>query len=108
MPELTRQGFKLTSGILAQFLALGKKAGDHEIQNRQVAHMQLGIHQRKKVEEVLLVGAGVLLVMVQHDEDCGKILQKNTALRNIFWQLLAHSCLIYSLATYCGAALAHM
>lgn len=24
MPELTRQGFKLTSGILAQFLALGK------------------------------------------------------------------------------------
>lgn len=76
MPELTRQGFKLTSGILAQFLALGKKAGDHEIQNRQVAHMQLGIHQRKKVEEVLLVGAGVLLVMVQHDEDCGKSFQK--------------------------------
>ena len=25
MQELTRQGFKLTSGILAQFLALGKK-----------------------------------------------------------------------------------
>ena len=77
MPELTRQGFKLTSGILAQFLALGKKAGDHEIQNRQVAHLQLGIHQRKKVEEVLIVGSGVLLVMVQHDEDCGKSLQKS-------------------------------
>lgn len=51
MPELTRQGFKLTSGVLAQFLAFGKKAGDHEIQNRQVAHMQLGIHQRKKLKE---------------------------------------------------------
>ena len=38
--------------------------------------MQLGIHQRKKVEGVLIVGAGVLLVMVQHDEDCGKSLQK--------------------------------
>lgn len=38
--------------------------------------MQLGIHQRKKVEGVLIVGADVLLVMVQHDEDCGKSLQK--------------------------------